>query len=104
LQRSGDGKLGSPVGSYEQEKLALGRLNLRFPAGDGVALELLALGVGAFNIRKAQGAVPLKAPMQRRSVWRRNTTITASSACVSTDELVSYGFLSFRRKDRTIKP
>ena len=64
-----DGELGSAVDTDEEKELALGRLHLRdvdVEEPDGVALELLPLGLVARDIRKTRDAVPLQAAMQRR--------------------------------------
>jgi hypothetical protein len=64
----GDGELGSAVDADEEKELALGRLyfgDVDVKEPDGVALELLALGLVAFDIRQARDAMTLKAPMQR---------------------------------------
>ena len=64
-----DGELGSPVDSDEQVELALGSLhlgNVDVEEADGVALELLALGLVAFDIRKPRDAMTLQAPVQCR--------------------------------------
>lgn len=43
-----------------------GDASITYRPTDGVALELLALGLVALDIRKTGDAVPLQAPMQRR--------------------------------------
>ena len=63
-----DGELGRPVDADEEIELALGSLHLGdvdVEEADGVALELLPLGLVAFDIRQARDAMPLQAPMQR---------------------------------------
>ena len=64
----GDGELGSAVDSHKEKELALGSLhlgNVDVEEADGVALELLALRLIAFDIRQARDIVPLQAPVQR---------------------------------------
>jgi hypothetical protein len=62
-----DGELGGPVDTDEQLELALGCLRVRnidADEADGVARELLAFWLGAFDFRQAGNAVPLQTPMQ----------------------------------------
>jgi hypothetical protein len=64
----GDGELGRAVDADEEKELALGRLHFRdvdVEEADGIALELLALGLLAFDIWQARDAMTLKLPMQR---------------------------------------
>jgi len=63
-----DGELGCPVDFDEQIKLPFAGLHfgdVDVEEPDGVALELLAPGLVAFDIRQARDAMTLKAPMQR---------------------------------------
>ena len=65
----GDGELGRSVNAHKEIELAFSRLYLGdvdMEKPDGVAFELLALGLVTFDIRKTGDAVPLQAPMQRR--------------------------------------
>ena len=70
-----DCKLAGPVNPYEEVELALRGLNfgnVDLKEADGVSLELLPLWHLALDIRQARDAMPLKAPMQRRTRQRRN--------------------------------
>ncbi len=63
------GELGRSINAHEEIELPfsflhLGDIDVEEP--DGVALELLALGLVALDIRKTGDAAPLQAPMQRR--------------------------------------
>ena len=62
-------ELRGPVDADEQVELALGGLhlgNVDMEEADGIAFELLSLGLVPFDIWQARDAVPLQAPMQRR--------------------------------------
>lgn len=62
-------ELRCPVDADEQVELALGGLhlgNVDMEEADGIAFELLSLGLVPFDIWQARDAVPLQAPMQRR--------------------------------------
>jgi hypothetical protein len=63
-----DGELGRPVDADEQIELALGGLRLRnidVEEADGIAFELLVLGLVTLDIRQARDAMTLQTPMQR---------------------------------------
>ena len=64
-----DGEFSRSVNAHQEIELTFSRLHLGdvdMEAHDGVALELLALGLVALDIWKTGDAVPLQAPMQRR--------------------------------------
>ena len=64
----GDGELGCPVDVNEEVELAFSSLhlsNINVEEADRVTLELLTLGLVAFDIRQARDAVSLKAAMKR---------------------------------------
>lgn len=66
-----DGELGCAVNANEQIQLALGGLHLgdvELEEADGVAFELLALRLVAFDIRQARDTVTLQTAVQRRPV------------------------------------
>lgn len=63
----GDGEFGSPVNADEQIELPFAGLHfgdVDVKESDGVALELLALGLVALDIRQARDAMSLQAAMQ----------------------------------------
>jgi len=65
-----DGELGRPVDADEQVELSfcglhLGDVDVEEP--DGVALELLPLGLVTLDIRQPRDAMALKAAVQRRT-------------------------------------
>ncbi len=64
-----DGEFGRSVNAHKEIELTFSRLhlgNVDVKEPDALALELLALGLVALDIRKTGDAVPLQAPMQRR--------------------------------------
>jgi hypothetical protein len=64
-----DGEFSRSVNAHKEIELTFSRLhlgNVDMEEHDGVALELLALGLVALDIWKTGDAVPLQAPMQRR--------------------------------------
>ena len=87
-----DGELGCPVDADEEVELALGRLHLGdvdVKEADGVALELLPLGLVALDIRQARDAVTLQAPMQRRPRQVRDRWLQGIEAVVQRQQRVA---------------
>ncbi len=67
FNESSDGELGSSVDAHEEEKFSFSGLhfgNVDVKEADGVALELLALGLVSLDIRQPRDAMPLQATMQ----------------------------------------
>ncbi len=58
------------------------------PRADGVALELLALGLVAFDIRQARDAMTLQTPMQRRTRQVRDRGLESIEAVVQRQQRV----------------
>jgi hypothetical protein len=70
-----DDELGCPVDANEQEELPFSGPNFRdvdMKEPDGIALELLALGLVAFDIWQARDAIRLQKPMKRRPRMMRD--------------------------------
>ena len=75
LGELGYGKLTCAINACEHVELAFSSLNLGdvdMEQADGVAFELLALRLVTFHIRQARDAMPLKAPLQRRTGQMRD--------------------------------
>jgi hypothetical protein len=93
-----DGELGRPVDTHEEKKLSLGRLHLgdvdvdrasgsppvREPLAraNRIPLELLPTWLVALDIRQARDAMPLQAPMQRRSGQVRDRGLQSIKAII----------------------
>jgi len=85
----GDRELGCPVDAHEEVELSLDGLhlgNVDVEEPDGVALELLALGLVAFDIRLARDAVTLQAAMQRRPCQMRDRGLESIETIVQRQE------------------
>ena len=79
----GDRELGCPVDAHEEVELSLDGLhlgNVDVEEPDGVALELLALGLVTLDIRLARDAVTLQAAMQRRPCQMRDRGLQSVEA------------------------
>jgi len=80
-----NGELGRPVDADEHVELAFGRLHfcdVDVKEADGVALELLPLGLVTLDIRQPRDAMALKTAMQRRPGQMRDRRLQGIEAII----------------------